>query len=206
MALCTNLQYNNNLLLLGLGYKDNLINNYLSLISTFWYYYGDLLTFAKQLNVNWPKCSIHSLPSRNKLAIDIQLFWRLFDRLSKSFLSQMTLIVISSFDCSVSKDTKLSGTWWLLTRLKYGWRSRAIDRIWFYWISASTCPYILFIHRVSIHLNGSLSPRECWNISLKKKILLAWFERLCLFSKQRLSVWVDIILFINICDNNNNNI
>jgi len=26
---------NNNLLLLGLGYKDNLINNYLSLISTF---------------------------------------------------------------------------------------------------------------------------------------------------------------------------
>ena len=35
MALCTNLQYNNNLLLLGLGYKDNLINNYLSLISTF---------------------------------------------------------------------------------------------------------------------------------------------------------------------------
>ena len=100
------------------------------------------------------------------------LFWRLFDRLSKSFLSQMTLIVISSFDCSVSKDTKLSGTWWLLTRLKYGWRSRAIDRIWFYWISASTCPDILFIHRVSIHLNGSLSPRECWNISLKKKFYL----------------------------------
>ena len=87
----------------------------------------------------------------------LNLFWRLFDRLSKSFLSQMTLIVISSFDCSVSKDTKLSGTWWLLTRLKYGWRSRAIDRIWFYWISASTCPDILFIHRVSIHLNGSLS-------------------------------------------------
>ena len=74
---------------------------------------------------------------------------------------------------------------------------QSIASVKIYWISASTCPNILFIHRVSIHLNGSLSPRECWNISLKK-ILLAWFERLCLFSKQLVSkcVWVNLYLII----------